>query len=159
MRKELLALPDEARVWIYQSNREIDDHTTQIIRDALISFSDKWTSHGTEVPCYTNIFHNRFLVFIADESQHVSGCSIDSSVHFIQNMGKELGLDFFDRLTYLYFEGDEIKSMEHKDFKSALTEGKISRDTLVFNNLVKTKKEFVESWVSPIAKSWHSRFL
>jgi hypothetical protein len=35
-----------------------------------------------------------------------SGCSIDSSVHFVKSLGNELHVDFFNRMNVLIFEGE-----------------------------------------------------
>ena len=159
MRRDLIALPDDSRVWIYQSSKRIDDAIVREIQSHIIDFTHSWTSHGKEVECYGHLFHNRFLVFVADESHHVSGCSIDSSVHFIQKLGSNYGLDFFDRLNFLYFKNGEIKSVHASEFKSALEAGEIDGDTLIFNNLVKDKASFLSEWVCPVKESWHRRYL
>ena len=159
MRRDLIALPDESRVWVYQSNKEISDDILTDVQNKIIAFTNNWLSHGQVVECYGHLFHKRFLVFVADESKHVSGCSIDSSVHFIQNLGAQYGLDFFDRLNFLYFEGEDIKSLHQSEFKKALDEGLIDGDTLIFNNLVNTKKDFIDNWITPVKESWHKRYL
>ena len=35
----------------------------------------------------------------------------------------------------------------------------VSPNTVVFNNLVNTKAEYLEHWEVPAKESWHSRFL
>ncbi len=34
----------------------------------------------------------------------------------------------------------------------------ISENTIVFNNLVNNKQEYLEFWEVPASESWHSRF-
>lgn len=159
MRRDLIALPDDSRVWIYQSVKRIPDSILTELQDDIINFTHQWTSHGKEVDCYGHIFHNHFLVLVADESQHVSGCSIDSSVHFIQKLGQKYGLDFFDRLNFLYFNEGEVQSIHASAFKKALQEGSLSSETLIFNNLVESKADFISKWVCPVHESWHARYL
>jgi hypothetical protein len=35
----------------------------------------------------------------------------------------------------------------------------VSKNTIVFNNLVANKAEYLENWEVPASESWHSRFL
>jgi hypothetical protein len=35
----------------------------------------------------------------------------------------------------------------------------VSKNTIVFNNLVNTKAEYLENWEVPATESWHNRFL
>ncbi len=159
MRRDLIALPDHSKVWIYQSTIRISDHLLADIQNEVIGFTKEWTSHGRAVESYGHIFHHRFLVFVADETNHVSGCSIDSSVRFIQNLGTKYNLDFFDRLNFLYFNNENIESIHHSDFAKAIETEVINEDYLIFNNLVKTKKEFIQHWIVPIKFSWHKKYL
>ena len=159
MRRDLIALSPDSKLWIYQANRPISSSELHDIQNDVLGFSHVWKSHGMELDCYTHVFHNRFLVFVADDTQHVSGCSIDSSVHFIQNLGNKYGIDFFDRLNYLYFKNGEIASVPHLEFKNAIKEGEIDADTLIFNNLVSSKQDFLDGWVTEVKNSWHSRYL
>jgi len=159
MRRDLIALPDSSRVWIYQSAQAIPDKIAAEIQDEIIAFTQSWMSHGKVVESYGHLFHNHFLVLVADERNHVSGCSIDSSVHFIQKLGQRYGFDFFDRLNFLYFNKGKIESVHQSAFAEALKKGDISKDTLIFNNLVNTKKDFINHWVGPVSESWHKRFL
>jgi len=159
MRIDLIALPDQSKVWIYQANRFTKPGETEEIQDKIINFTHHWLSHGEPVYSYGHLFHNRFLVLVADESNHVSGCSIDSSVHFIQNLGAQHGIDFFDRLNLLYFKNEDIESIPFASVKNAIHDGLITDETLVFNNLVKTKEEFLKSWVTPLHTCWMQRYL
>ena len=159
MRRDLIALADESKVWIYQADRALSSEELGSIQEAVIEFSHQWKSHGMELDCYTHVFHSRFLVFVADDTRHVSGCSIDSSVHFIQNLETKYGISFFDRLNYLYFNEGEIASVPHLGFKQAIEDGTIHADTLIFNNLVASKREFLDGWVTEVQNSWHSRYL
>lgn len=159
MRRDLIALPDNSRVWIYQSNRKMTEDEQDKIRHHLVHFSNEWSSHGQEVDCYTQVFHHYFLVFVADENKLISGCSIDSSVHLIQNLGAHFNLDFFDRLNFLYFNNSDIERINHTEFSRAVKEGVIKPDTLIFDNLVNTKKDFIERWVVEVQNTWFKKYL
>lgn len=159
MRRDLIALPDTSRVWIYQSPVMIDDDTTEKIKADIYDFTMQWASHGQELDCYGHLFHYQFLVLVVDGSNLPSGCSIDSSVHFIQGLNEKYNVDFLDRMTFTYLEEDHVHSLPSTDFKSAVSDGKINEHTLVFNNLVDNKTDFLEKWIVPVNESWHKRFL
>jgi len=159
MRRDLIALPDDSKVWIYQSATTIEESVADKIKSDLYDFSMQWMSHGQSVDAYAQLFHKKFLVFVADESQHVSGCSIDSSVRFIQQLGQQNQLDFFDRLHFSYLEDDQIKQIHSSKFADAYKSGEITDETLMFDNLVNIKSTFIDRWVVPLKDSWYTRYL
>lgn len=153
-------LPDTTRVWIYQSNRPFTDVELPMIRQYLQQFATQWVSHNRALRAFAEVFHNQFIVLMVDESQaDASGCSIDASVHFLQQLQAKFGVDLFDRMTFAYQEGDEVKTAHRSEFKQLYQAGKISDETLVFDNLVNTKAAFDEQWVKPLGKSWHKRMV
>ena len=157
---DLIALDDSSKVWIYQADKEFSYDELDVAREDIFHFLNEWTAHSRELNCYGNIFHRRFLAFFVDEtSSYASGCSIDKSVKFVEQLGHKLGKDFFDRMTYAYMENEEIYTLSHGDLSNAYNSTKINDDTLFFDNLVKTKGDFLKHWIKPLKSSWHSRFL
>ena len=159
MRRDLIALPEDSKVWIYQSKSEISTEDTEAIMSSLYDFTMKWASHGHELESYANVFHYRFVVLVADGSHLPSGCSIDASVHMVEDLGKKHGLELFDRMQFAYFQGDHIATMHSSELPEAYKSGKVSDDTLFFNNLVNNKRSFLDEWIIPLRDSWHSRFI
>lgn len=159
MRRDLIALPEDSRVWVYASDRALSDESSEQIKDTLYDFSLQWQSHGHDLDCYAQLFHNQFLVFVADSSSLPSGCSIDSSVHIIKELSNKYGVDFFNRMIFQYFDEDHIKSIHKTDLKTAYSSGRIDDETLVFNNLVQSKAEFINDWIIPLKDSWHAKFV
>jgi hypothetical protein len=45
------------------------------------------------------------------------------------------------------------------DFKKMAKARAISKNTIVFNNLVANKQEYLEHWEVPASESWHGRFI
>ena len=80
------------RIWIYQSNqkffaRRIRSDTSR----SRIGFIEEWTAHGSDLKAGYEIRYKRFIVLALDQTQtSASGCSIDASVHFIQQIGKKI---------------------------------------------------------------------
>ncbi len=157
---DLIALDNSSKVWIYQADREFTYDELDFSREKIHEFLSVWTSHNQELHTYGNIFHRRFLALFVDESgaASASGCSIDKSVHFVQQLGNVLGIDFFNRLNYSYFENEEeIQMLPQSAFSEAYQSGTITDDTLVFDHLVKSKGDFLENWVRPLGQTWIKR--
>lgn len=149
-------LPNNARVWVYQSDRELTPKEVQYITTKALEFVTQWESHGRKVESGVVVLYNRFLIIAANEEQfQVSGCGIDSSVHFVKALGSELQIDFFDRLLITYKEGDTVKAAKRIAFETLLEEGKVTDDTIVFNNMVTTLAELNNNWEIPLKNSWH----
>src|SRR5438309_11752962 len=94
-------MPAHSRIWIYQSNRQLNDTEMDLISSKAISFLEAWTAHDARLKGSFEIRYRRFLILMNDEkAAGVSGCSIDKSVHFIQSLEKELHLSLLDRMLF-----------------------------------------------------------
>ncbi|MFY9243581.1 MAG: ABC transporter ATPase [Polaribacter sp.] len=153
-------LPNNSRVWIYQSNREFTEKEVVYISTEAEQFIKKWTRHGDSLKGSFTIKYNQFLVLAVDESfNNVSGCSIDSSVRFVQSLENELQIDFMDKMNIAFKDHENINLVKLADFQKFAKEHKITNETVVFNNLVTTKEDFENNWEIPAKQSWHKRFL
>ncbi|MGM5471369.1 ABC transporter ATPase [Flavobacteriaceae bacterium LMO-SS05] len=153
-------LPEESRVWIYQANRTFTDTEVAEIESKLDVFIENWTAHGSDLKSGYTIVYKRFIVIALDQDLNkASGCSIDASVHFIQQLEKHYHVDLMDKMNVSYKQGDFIAYKPLLDFKKMAKEKAVSKQTIVFNNLVNTIAEFKENWEVPASESWHSRFV
>ena len=57
-----------------------------------------------------------------------------------------------------YRHMDDIKCLKLNDFKDLLNSKSINGETIIFNNLVKTKIEYLNNWETNIKNSWLSQF-
>jgi len=152
-------MPDNARVWIYQSDKYLSEQESEKILEQAESFLTKWSAHGSGLKSSAKIFHNRFVVLFLDEDHtQASGCSIDSSVNFIKSIGAQLGINFFDRTKVAFLIDNEIYIESMSNLKERVSEGVIEGNTLVFNNLVGNKKELLQKWSVPASDTWLSRY-
>lgn len=153
------SLPEESRIWIYQSNRKFSDIEIAEIEADLVDFLNNWSAHGSPLEASFLIKYNRFLIIaINQEVYAATGCSIDASVVFIQNLEKKYQVDLLDKMNVTFKQGEFITYKTLLDFKKLAKEKAVSENTIVFNNLVNTIQEFNESWEIPALESWHSRF-
>ncbi|WP_295792727.1 ABC transporter ATPase [Mucilaginibacter sp.] len=147
---------ENSRVWVYQSDRELTDNEALQIKVLLDNFTTGWTAHNNQLKAKAEIRYNRFIVLIVDESQAgASGCSIDKSVHFMQQIEAQFGINLFDRFNLAYRQGSEVLSAPRAQFEELLKQGDINTDTIVFNNLVQNLTELENKWEVPFKNSWH----
>ncbi len=152
-------LPDTARIWVYQSDRELNSSQTEEMSQVLKDFVEEWTRHGKDLKGSFAILHNHFIVIGVDESfNQVSGCSIDASTHVFKRFEQQFGIDLFNKLNTAFRSGDHINVVSMSDFQRFVREERITEETTVFNNMVQTKGDLGISWEVPAAKSWHSRY-
>ncbi len=154
------SLPDTARIWIYQSNRSFSDTELGELKTFLDAFLTQWTAHGADLKAGYEIPYKRFIVIGLDQSANsASGCSIDASVRFIQDMEQRFQVNLLDKMNVSFKQGEYLAYKSLKDFKKMAKERAVSKTTIVFNNLVATKQEYLEAWEVPAVESWHARFL
>ncbi len=153
-------MPDHSKVWIYQSSRAFRDVEVQGIRHRIKEFISDWKAHGEDLKAFGDVYYNQFIVIIVDEAQaKASGCSIDSSVHFIKEIEATFEVNLFDRLTIAVMLGQDIHLMEKTEFKSRILSGEIDENTIVFNNMVANKEAFETKWKIPVKDSWHKQLV
>ncbi|MEM1322726.1 MAG: hypothetical protein AAGG75_20845 [Bacteroidota bacterium] len=154
------SLPATSRVWIYQSSRQFTAAELPELQQYLHQFVDQWVSHNQALRGSAKVFHHRFIVLMVDESMAgASGCSIDKSVHFIKALEAQFKVDLFDRMTFSYMDGEEVKTAKRAEFVELYRNGQINDQTLVFDNLVTNKGDFDQKWTLPLGQSWHRRMV
>ncbi|QDK83460.1 hypothetical protein EXU85_34590 [Spirosoma sp. KCTC 42546] len=152
-------LPDTARVWVYQANRSLTDGDIKTIDEALQPALSQWAAHGQPLLASAKVVNSRFVVVGVDEGYTLpSGCSIDASMRTVQEIGRQLAVDFFDRSAAVQVADGTVQTFALPAIKRAVADGLITPDTTVFNTLVKTKAEFMAEWRIPAITSWLKRY-
>ncbi|KVV14769.1 ABC transporter ATPase [Flavobacterium sp. TMP13] len=152
-------LPEDSRIWIYQSNRKFSDEEFSAIELDLQDFLKDWAAHGTSLESSYLLKYNRFIIIaVNQEVQAATGCSIDSSVEFIQSLERKYEVDLLDKMNVTFKQGEHIAHKPLIDFKKMVKDKSVTANTIVFNNLVNSIQEFNESWEVLAEDSWHSRF-
>lgn len=153
------SLPEESKIWIYQSNRKFTDDEFAEIGTELEGFLENWSAHGTGLEASYELKYNRFIIIaVNQEVQAATGCSIDASVQFIQDLEKKYDVDLLDKMNVTFKLGAHIAHKSLIEFKKMAKDHAVSGNTIVFNNLVNNVAEYRESWEVPAEDSWHSRF-
>ncbi len=154
------SLSPESRVWIYQSSRPFTDAQLARLRPMVSQFAAQWVSHNQQLRAFGDVFHQRFIVLMVDESQApASGCSIDTSVHFIKTVEQQFGTELFDRMRFAYQQDSKVQIANRNEFRRLYASGSIDDETLVFDNLVNNKQDFQHRWLVPLKDSWHKKMI
>jgi hypothetical protein len=150
-----------SRVWVYTVNRPLTEAETVFAQKNLDAFCQQWTAHNQALLAKAEVFENQFVILMVDESQAgASGCSIDKSVHFLEQLGEEIGADFFERMRFAWVdETGKLRFASRPEFVTLARAGKIGNETLVADTLVQTKAQLVEKWLVPVSQSWHKRLI
>jgi len=156
-------MPLHSRVWIYQSTREFSENEITPLRNKAEEFISEWTSHGKTMSACIEIFYNRFIIVCANETTaSASGCGIDKSVKFIQQLENEFNVSLLDRMNVAYRQTNlhgkvgqwGILSCHISELKNMIAFSEEQTGITVFNNLVNTKEELEQNWEVPLEKSW-----
>lgn len=152
-------LPDYSRVWVYQANRSFSEKELEELNEKLEKFIEAWTAHGADLKASFDIKYKRFITIGLDQQMNAAtGCSIDASVRFIQELEKEYDVDLLDKMNVSYKQGEFVAYKNLMDFKKMAKNKSVSPNTVVFNNLVTNKAEYISDWEVPASESWHKRF-
>ena len=153
-------MSDQARIWIYQAERKLDEDELKLVAHSATTFLTQWQAHGQDLQASFSIEYDQFLLISVDESiSQASGCSIDASVHLIQALERELGLSFMTSGQVAFLNDDSSVDLYPFNILKKQVEGKVIRPhTMVFDNTVKNIAEFKSRWLSKSEDTWVSRY-
>ena len=152
-------IPDDSRIWVYQSNKDLSDSEIKIIENKATLFLDNWKAHGKDLQASYLIKERRFLVIAVNEKYNpIGGCSIDYSLQLVNDISAKINLDLLDRLLVNYRSDNKIKSIKLGDLKNKIKNRTFSPKTIIFNTTVKTKEELSSDFELKISSSWLSKF-
>lgn len=151
-------ISENSRIWIYQSDRILSTDEQIEIQKKLNDFTAQWLAHGNQLTAAGEIRNDRFIILSVDEHQAgATGCSIDKSVNLMKEFEQAFQINLFDRFNITYRDNGIIKSANREEFENLIRSGVVTDDTIVFNNLVETRKQLASHWEIPLHQSWHAR--
>ena len=137
-------MPDESRVWTYLCNRSLNDQEANLIEDQIKKFTRSWKAHQKPLSADGQLLFNQYIVLAVDESiERISGCSIDSSVHFVKTIENNLEVDFFNRLNVLVLKNEAPKLISYHDINTF-------KGDFVFNPRIENLGELRDNWLVEI---------
>lgn len=155
------SLPDDARVWVFGSDRTIADAESTQLLGAVDQFIDRWAAHGTPLHASRDWREGRFLTIAVDQRQAgASGCSIDGLFRTLQGLESTLGASLVGggRIYYRSADGS-VTSVARDEVESLGEQGIIGRDTTVFDPTVTTLGDWRKRFETTAGSSWHAQLL
>ncbi len=151
-------MPSNASVWIYASPRILNQAEIDFCKTKLEFFISNWQSHGQDIVANYQIVDKTFIVIAADQSKtSVGGCSIDKSVHQMQELSTALGLDFLNRNVF-YEKNGIIKSIKPLEAKKNIESNEICFDTLIYNTQCTTVSDFCSNFKVQASNTWLKKY-
>jgi hypothetical protein len=148
-------LNSNARIWIYQSDRELLQKEITDMSSDLKTFLEDWKAHGKDLNASFKFYFGHFLVLGVDEHLNdASGCSIDASVHFIKQIEQKYKTSFFDRTKIAFMINGKTCLEDLSEIKEKVISGVIHAETMTFNNLIDRKELLNSQWLLPAANTW-----
>jgi len=153
-------LPQNAKIWIFQSSRNFNSEEIMEIENILEKFMQEWNAHGARLTATYAIPYDRFIVLAVDENvEPTSGCSIDSMTRIIKSLEEKYNFGLLNRMLVSYKIEEEITTLPLNEFKQKVKNNEIPDDAGVFHNGLTTLGEFKEGWELPLSESWVKHLL
>lgn len=155
------SLPDSARVWVFGSDKAVGAEGADRLLEATDAFLAQWAAHGTPLHASRDWRENRFLTIAVDQRQAgASGCSIDGLFRTLQGLQSAIGASLLGGGRVYYRDGDGVvQSVDRDDVEALASEGKIGRDTTVFDPTVTTLGDWRQRFETTAGRSWHAQLL
>jgi hypothetical protein len=154
------SLPDDARVWVYGSSRAFTPAEEVWLTTELTRFCNQWAAHQVPLHASFQLSHRQFIVLAVDEHANgASGCSIDASVHALQQIQQHLGTDLFDRKQLAFYMGGAVVRYPMTQIQALVNAGTLAADSLYFNQLVADAGSWRRGGLQRLDQSWLSRYL
>ena len=154
-------LPDNARVWVFASDRSLDDNAACRLLGEVDRFLAHWQAHGNPLDGARDWRHDRFLTIAVDQTTAgASGCSIDGLYRGLRALQGALDTNLLAG-GVLYYRDDagDVTAVSRAEFAARAARGDISRDTVVFDLAVESLGEWRDRFEAPASAGWHVRLL
>ena len=151
------SLPDDARVWVFGSDRPLDAGAAQRLLGVVDAHLVQWAAHGAPLMSARDWREDRFLTVAVDQrTTGASGCSIDALFRQLQTLERELGVAIVGGGRVFYRDsGGAVQSTDRSGFAELADRGAVGPDTIVFDPTVATLGAWRSSFERRASESWH----
>lgn len=154
------SLSEMAKVWVYPSSRKFYQNELSEVEDKIKIFISEWKNEDPSFKASYRFLYDRFVVILAEEDESkLSNQDLDQVVAFILSLQTDYDIELLDRMNVCFKQGEYVQYKEVKEFKKLLKNKSVSKNTVVFDNLIQSKEELENFWEVPITESWYHRFL
>jgi hypothetical protein len=154
-------LPDNARVWVFASDRALTDDDARTLLDQVDGFLAQWKAHGAPLRCAREWRDEHFLAIGVDPTvEQASGCSIDGLFRGLRALEETLGTRLVagGRVFYRGREG-RPRVAERRELTVLAEGGELDSGTHVFDTTVTSAHDWRTRFERPAADSWVASLL
>lgn len=159
MKVDFSILPNEAKLWMYQSSRPLTNQEKELFNASSEAFLSSWESHGIPVQGSIDLINDHFIRVAAyTDEPSMCGRAQDAQVRLAKELEQLLGIELTNRMLVAFEDGGEVTSSSVSELDDLVKRGEITTETIVFNNLVNSKADFEKNWKLPIKETWLERY-
>jgi hypothetical protein len=154
-------LPAEARVWIFASDRPLDEREESALLADVDAFLDSWKAHGAALRSAREWKEGQFLVIGVDPTEEqASGCSIDGLFRALQQLEQRLGTSLVagGRVFYRDQAGRPRRAGRH-EIGGIARSGELTGDTQVFDTSLTSAADYRSRFEQPARHTWVNALL
>lgn len=148
------SLSDYSKVYIFPSNRKFYTDEFPVFNEKIKSF----LSHFQGIDAHFEIKYQRFIVILISEETPLSLEQNDELVSLIFSLESDFKVTLLDKVNVCFKQGEYVQLKEIPKFKKLIKNKGVSKNTIVFDNLINTKEEYENYWELPAGISWISHF-
>ena len=154
-------LPEDARVWVFGSDRPLDATAARRLLGVVDAHLAQWAAHGAPLTSARDWRDDRFLAVAVDQrTAGASGCSIDALFRQLQTLERELGISIVGggRIFYRDSTGS-VQSTDRTGFADLADHGSVGPETIVFDPTVTTLGAWRHGFERRASESWHGSLI
>jgi hypothetical protein len=150
------ALPDNARIWIFGSDKPLTGAVVDTLLAEVDSYLDTWKAHGFPLRAAREWRDNRFLIIGIDPTvEQASGCSIDGLFRSLQQLQTTIGAHLVGGGRVFYRDASgATHAVARDEFSTLASSGKIGPQTRVFDTSLTQLDAWRSKFEKPLAESW-----
>jgi hypothetical protein len=155
------SLPDDARVWVYGSTRQLTKDAERTMLTEVDDFLKQWAAHGNPLHSARHWDDGRFLTIGVDSTREgASGCSIDGLYRALKKLEPTIGTSIVTSgLIYYRNRDGQISAVPREEFSALSKNQSVDGDTEVFDLSVTTVGEWKARFRSRAKNSWHASLM
>lgn len=154
------SLPAGSRIWIFASDRPLDDAQSARLLADVDDWLAGWKAHGEPLRTARHWADAHFLVIGVDPTTtNASGCSIDGLFRRLQAVQGEVGARIVGggRVHYRAPDGTP-RSATRPEFAALARGGEVTRETPVFDTSLTSLDAWRAGFERPAGEAWTRQF-
>lgn len=157
---KLASFHPTSKVWLFTSERALNDSEQVSVQLDIDSFCAQWDSHGAILKATGFVLFSRLLILVVDESFHpISGCSMDKSVVFIKMVESKYNISLFDRLLQSAYVNNDWHTESTTAWSEKLKSNEINSETVFVDTLVKNLHDAQHHLTKRLGDFWLKRVI